>query len=74
VKRYLLATQTLAQILAALAEMAADGTPRERAAAVRESRREKMVDEVVRLEQEGRGREAPMLVARKNARDPTRPG
>jgi hypothetical protein len=65
--------QTVAQVLAAVAEMVADGTPRERAAAVRESRREKMVVEVIRLEQEGRGREAPMLVARKNARDPRDP-
>jgi hypothetical protein len=65
--------QTVAQVLAALAEIAADTTPREHAAAVRESRREKMIEEVIRLGQEGRGREAPMLVARKNARDPRDP-
>src|SRR5258708_39993982 len=70
--------QTVAEVVAALTEavageMPADVTPRETVAAVRQSRREKMVAELIRLEHEGRGRPAAMLVARKfaaEARDP----
>jgi hypothetical protein len=71
--------QTVAEIVAALADavgadVPADNiTPRESVAAVRQSRREQMVVELERLEQEGRGRPAAMLVARKfaaEARDP----
>jgi hypothetical protein len=70
--------QTVAEVVAALTdavagEMPADVTPRETVAAVRQSRREKMVAELIRLEQEGRGRPAAMLVARKFASDPLDP-
>jgi hypothetical protein len=70
--------RTVAEVVAALTdavagEVPADITPRESVAAVRQSRREKMVAELIRLEQEGRGRPAAMVVARRfaaDARDP----
>jgi hypothetical protein len=70
--------QTVAEVVAALTnavvgDVPADITPRESVAAVRQSRREKMVAELIRLEQEGRGRPAAMLVARKFASDPRDP-
>jgi hypothetical protein len=66
--------QTVAEVTAALAaavasDAPADITPRERVAEARHARREKMVAEVIRLEREGRGRSAVMLVARKFAHD-----
>jgi hypothetical protein len=65
--------QAVAEIVAALTtvadEMPADITPREREAAAYQSRREKMVAELIRHEQEGRVRDAVMLVARDFARD-----
>jgi hypothetical protein len=70
--------QTVAEVVAALAravatDAPADVTPREDAAAARQSRREKMGAELDRLEQSGRGRSAAMLVARKFAGDPLDP-
>jgi hypothetical protein len=70
--------QTVAEVVAALTNavagvVPADLTPRESVAAVRQSRREKMVSELIRLEREGRGRPAAMLVARKFAGDPLDP-
>jgi hypothetical protein len=70
--------QTVAEVVAALTEAVADEvpadiTPRESVAAVRKLRRDTMVSELIRLEQEGRGRLAAMLVARKFASDPLDP-
>jgi hypothetical protein len=70
--------RTVAEVVAALADavsadVPADTTPRESVAAVRQSRRERMVTELIRLEQKGRGRPAAMLVARKFASDPHDP-
>jgi L-serine deaminase len=70
--------QTVAEVVAALTNavagvVPADLTPRESVAAVRQSRREKMVSELIRLEREGRERPAAMLVARKFAGDPLDP-
>jgi hypothetical protein len=48
-------------------------TPRESVAAVRQTRREQMVADLERMELEGRGRAAVMLVARRFARDPLDP-
>jgi hypothetical protein len=67
--------QTVAEVVAALTNAVAgnapaDVTPRESVAAVRQSRREQMVAEVLRLEVQRRGRNAAMLVARKFASDP----
>jgi hypothetical protein len=70
--------QTVAEVVAALTaavagDVPADITPRESVAAVRQSRQEQMVVELVRLERQDRGRAAAMLVARKfaaDARDP----
>jgi hypothetical protein len=66
--------QTVAEVVAALTNavagvVPADLTPRASVAAVRQSRREKMVSELIRLKREGRGRPAAMLVARKFAGD-----
>ena len=44
-------------------------TPRELTAAVRQGHRANVVAELARLEQEGKGREAPMILARSNAGD-----
>ena len=67
--------QTVAEVVAVLtvADEVPDTTPRESAAAVRQSRRECMVAELMRLEQQGRGRGAPALVAGKCASDPLDP-
>lgn len=67
--------QTVVEVVAALTKAVADDasaemTPRESIAAARQSRQGKMVAELVRLEQEGRGRSAAMLVARRFANDP----
>jgi hypothetical protein len=65
--------QTLAEVIAALTkatgEVPTEATPREAAAAARQSRRLKMVNELIRLEQQGRGRGAVSVVARDNAFD-----
>jgi hypothetical protein len=70
---------TLAQ-LEALAEVASavDGeasgmSPRERVAEMRQSRDAQMLDELRRYEQQGRKREAAMLVAKRFAIDPRDP-
>ena len=73
--RLLARDQTVAQVVAALAVVAGEApiTPRESIAVVRQSRRERMVAELERLERQGRGRAAPMVVARdfaSDARDP----
>jgi len=62
-------------IAEALAVIATAGgvTPRESVAAVCQSRQQQMIVELNRLEQEGRGRAAPMLVARKFVADPRDP-
>jgi hypothetical protein len=68
--------QTVAEIVAKLTvvgEMLVDITPRDGAAAVRQSRRKAMLAELERIEQEGRGSAAAMLVARKFASDPLDP-
>lgn len=70
--------QTVEEVFASLAnavatDTPAEITPRERVAAVRQSRREKMFAAVMRLEEQGRARAAPMLVARKFAADPHDP-
>jgi hypothetical protein len=69
--------RTVAEVVAALAEAVADApgdvTPRESAAVARQSRRAKMITELIRLEQQGHGRSAAMLVARKFAGDPRDP-
>jgi hypothetical protein len=66
--------QTVAEVVAALANavdtiVPADVTPREGLAALRQSRRERMLDELERYERQGRGRAAVMLVARHFAAD-----
>jgi lipopolysaccharide biosynthesis protein len=65
--------QAVAEIIAALTtvadEMPADITPREREAAAYQSRREAMIAALIRLEQQGRGRDAVKVVARDFARD-----
>jgi hypothetical protein len=64
----------ISEVVAALTAAKGDtATPRESAAAARHSQREKMVAELVRLEQEGRGRAAAVMVARKFASDPLDP-
>jgi hypothetical protein len=64
----------ISEVVAALTTAKGDATtPRESAAAVRQSQHEKMVAELTRLEQEGRGRASAMLVARKFAGDPLDP-
>lgn len=70
--------QTIAEVVATLAnavagEVPADVTAKESVAAVRQSRRDKMVAELIRLEQEGRGRPAATIVARRFATDPRDP-
>jgi len=67
--------QTIAEVVAALTDAVAaispaDATPREGVAAVRQSRTRAMLAELDCLIQRGRGRAAPMLVARKFAADP----
>jgi hypothetical protein len=69
---------TIAEVVAALSdavagEMDSGVTPRESVAAVRQSKRERMVAELVRLEQDGRARASAMVVARKFASDPRDP-
>jgi hypothetical protein len=65
--------KSLAEVIAALTkatgEVPADATPREAAAAARQSRRLKMVNELIRMEQQGRVRGAVSVVARDNAFD-----
>jgi hypothetical protein len=61
------------EAVAAIANAIAMPTPRENAAAARQSLREKMLAGLSRLEAEGRGRSAVMLVARKFASDPLDP-
>jgi DNA-binding NarL/FixJ family response regulator len=66
--------QTVAEVVAALAvvvdgELPADISPRERVAAVRQSRREQMLAELARHEGRGRKRDAVMKVARDFASD-----
>jgi hypothetical protein len=68
--------QTVTEIvekLTVVGAMPADITPRDGVAAVRQSRRKAMLMELERLEQEGRGSAAVMLVARKFASDPLDP-
>jgi hypothetical protein len=67
--------QTVAEIVEKLTVVGAMpvDTPRDGAAAVRESRRKAMLAELERIEQEGRGSAAAMLVARKFASDPLDP-
>jgi hypothetical protein len=67
--------QTVAEIVAKLTDAVAgiapaDFSPREGIAAVRQSRRKAMLAELEALTQRGRGRAAPMLLARKFAADP----
>jgi ribosome biogenesis protein Tsr3 len=67
--------RTVAEVVAALTDAVAaispaDVSPREGVAAVRQSRRNAMLAELECLIQRGRGRAAPMLVARKFAADP----
>jgi hypothetical protein len=50
-------------------QLPADVSPRDRDAALRQSGQQEMLAELLRLEREGRGRGAAMLVARKFARD-----
>src|SRR5437016_3569386 len=66
--------QTIAEVVAALTDAVAsvspaDITPREGIAAVRRSRRERMLEELARHERQGRGRDAVKLVARDFAAD-----
>jgi hypothetical protein len=70
--------QTIAEVVATLANAVAGGepadvTPREGVAAARQSRRDKMITDLIRLEQEGRGRPAATIVARRFASDPHDP-
>ena len=68
--------QTVTEIvekLTVVGAMPADITLRESVAAVRQSRRKAMLAELERIEQEGRGSAAAMLVARKFASDPLDP-
>jgi hypothetical protein len=65
--------QTVTEIVAKLtvvSEMPTEVTPREGIAALRRSRRDEMVADLVRHEREGRKRDAVMLVARDFAVDP----
>jgi hypothetical protein len=67
--------QTPAEVVASLTDAVAaispaDTTPREGVAAVRQSRRGAMLAELERLERQGRGRAAAMVVAGKFAADP----
>jgi hypothetical protein len=69
---------TIAEVAAALAaavagEAPADLTPRERKAKARRVLREKILAELGPLEAKGQGRAAPMLLAKKFARDPRDP-
>src|ERR1700746_1193678 len=67
---------TVEEAVARLAKtngIAGDQTPRERAAAARQSRREEMLAELTRREREGRGRDAVKLVARDYAGDRSDP-
>lgn len=62
--------KVFATLAAAVEGVAAEGlTPRELTTAARQTRREEMLAELSRLEREGRGRAAVMLVARKFARN-----
>jgi thioesterase domain-containing protein len=66
--------QTVAEVVAALTDAVAsiapaDVTPREGLAALRQSRREEMLDELARYERQGRGRDAAKMVARDFAAD-----
>ena len=66
--------QTIAEVVSMLTDAVAsiapaDITPREGLASVRQSRREQMLDELTRYEQQKRGRASVMMVARDFAAD-----
>src|SRR5712671_618818 len=65
---------TVAEVVAALTDAVAsiapsDSTPREAVAALRQSRKQQMLDALARYQSQGRGRSAVMLVAREFAAD-----
>jgi hypothetical protein len=70
-------SEALAAVAAAMGgtkgEKGEAATPREFAAAMRRDHRASIVAEIVRLENEGRGRAAAMILARANAADPRDP-
>ena len=76
-RRLLAREQTVADAVAMLSRaigvQPAETTPRESVAAARRALQQRMIDELLRLEGEGRGREAVGMTARKFAVDPLDP-